>query len=334
MQSPASVILVCVAGIVGLIIWCYDWNRAGPKYDLKFNSSSVEGTAKVFITAEELQRMMESEEGVTLLDARNQESAIARGLSPDWPEKIPGAYIARWKDFVVPGTRDTLLPVSELERRFRERGVCNSVPVVVYGSWTEAWGEEGRIFWQLDWLNHKQAYILYGGIYAWTDISCKRCGRRGPGDFAAHPVDSRLINADKIVKTTNSKSDSLLLLDVRTEAEYTGAHPYGAKRGGHIPAAVSYEWKNVFISDGSGNLKNQTQLRAELKELGLKDGMSIAAYCTGGIRSGFMYSVLRWLGYKNIANYAGSWWDWAGRTYLPISAQVQPSFIGKGIEAT
>ena len=64
------------------------------------------------------------------------------------------------------------MSTEDMQTVFRSKGVSNDVPVVVYGGWSAptSWGEEGRIYWQLDYLNHTQAYVLYGGIYAWLDV--------------------------------------------------------------------------------------------------------------------------------------------------------------------
>eukprot|EP00803_Ostreobium_quekettii_P001717 evm.model.scf_441EXC.10 EVM.evm.TU.scf_441EXC.10 scf_441EXC:49901-52016(+) len=234
---------MCLKGLLALALRVSTPAPKDPHYDLKFNGTSGEGgQAKVFITAEELEQMMASEKGVTILDARNKINPLALLLNPGAGWTIPGAYRAHWLDFIAPGTRDTLLPVPELEKMFRDRGVSNDVPVVVYGSWTEAWGEEGRIYWQLDWLGHKQTYILYGGLFAWKTRRQQGRGRSGMGDFVAHPVANRTIDANQIMTKMDSEPSTLLLLDVRTTAEYEGAKLYGAKRGGHVPSAVHYGW--------------------------------------------------------------------------------------------
>ena len=38
---------------------------------------------------------------------------------------------------------------------------------------------------------------------------------------------------------------------------------------------------------------------------------AVVTYCTGGIRSGFLYMVLEWLDAEAPANYDGSWWEWS-----------------------
>ncbi|CAD7700397.1 unnamed protein product [Ostreobium quekettii] len=317
-HSPAAVLLAVATGALVLAVCCDVAVAEIPEYDLNFNITKGEGTVKVFVSPDELETMMESEKGVTLLDAREAPGPLAV-LANRRTESIPGSYHAHWTDFIVEGTRDTLQSVEELEGLFRERGVSNDVPVVVYGVWTEGWGEEGRIFWQLHWLGHQQAYILYGGVFAWNTSDHEGRGRTADGDFVAKPIDDRIIDADQLKKRLDTEPQNLVVLDARTIAEYEGAQLYGEERGGHVPGAVQFEWKRVFAEDGSGNLKNSSKLKEELMEIGVADDVAIVTYCTGGIRSSFLYSVLTWLGYEDVTNYAASWWDWASREDLPIS---------------
>lgn len=216
------------------------------------------------------------------------------------------------------GGREDLKSVEEIEQIFREKGVSNDVPVVVFGGWKEEWGEEGRIFWQLDWLNHTQAYILYGGIFGWTEGDYQGRGRDGEGDFVARPIASRYATEQSISRMLEN-NDDLVIFDARAENEYNGDTPYGSSRGGHIPTAVSYDWRRVFDPDGSGNLKPVRNLTREFNQLGLEDeDQTVIAYCTSGIRAGFLYSVLTWMGYDDVANYASSWYVWSQDDSLPI----------------
>ena len=43
-----------------------------------------------------------------------------------------------------------------------------------------AWGEEGRLFWMMEYLNHTNVHVLYGGISAYY---------RQPPYGAGYPVD-------------------------------------------------------------------------------------------------------------------------------------------------
>lgn len=81
--------------------------------------------------------------------------------------------------------------------------------------------------------------------------------------------------------------------------------------------------RNVF--DESNQLRSQDELLADFAQLGIEQSTLVIPYCTGGIRSAFLYSVLRWVGLGRVSNYDGSWWDWSGNPNLPV---VDPSATG------
>eukprot|EP00193_Tetraselmis_chui_P000227 CAMPEP_0177760862 /NCGR_PEP_ID=MMETSP0491_2-20121128/5497_1 /TAXON_ID=63592 /ORGANISM="Tetraselmis chuii, Strain PLY429" /LENGTH=136 /DNA_ID=CAMNT_0019276797 /DNA_START=609 /DNA_END=1019 /DNA_ORIENTATION=+ len=113
--------------------------------------------------------MMRAPQSVTVLDARGGNSFYAIE-DPAWGNSIPGSQRVAWKEFTDTRT-GKLLPAERQQQIFQSKGVSMGVPVVVYGAWSSkrSWGEEGRIYWQLDYLGHTNVSMLYGGIYAWLD---------------------------------------------------------------------------------------------------------------------------------------------------------------------
>ena len=85
--------------------------------------------------------------------------------------------------------------------------------------------------------------------------------------------------------------------------------------GGHIPGALHIDWREFFKEDGQ--LKSQNLLMTLLNKHGIKQGMEIVVYCTGGVRSAMAYFVFRKMGFK-VRNYDGSWWDWSHNPALPV----------------
>lgn len=155
-------VLILGVGIAAIVVFETEpWRADEPSFAL--NNSTV---SYPFVYIDELIELMKDERGVTVLDARRSDSTFTReaGLG----KTIPGAARAWWEDFLDGGV---LKSPEAIAADFRSRGVFNDRPVVVYGGWSAAnyWGEEGRIWWQLSWLNHTEAYILYGGIWAWDD---------------------------------------------------------------------------------------------------------------------------------------------------------------------
>jgi thiosulfate/3-mercaptopyruvate sulfurtransferase len=95
----------------------------------------------------------------------------------------------------------------------------------------------------------------------------------------------------------------LLVLDVRTPAEYEGTTGYPCDpRQGHIEGA-----RNVEVSE---LLDRSTE---ELRALvGLPEGAEIVCYCHSGQRSAMAVEALRVAGY-DAKNYVGSWHEWSRR---------------------
>lgn len=104
--------------------------------------------------------------------------------------------------------------------------------------------------------------------------------------------------------------EGLVILDVRTKAEFEGA--VGAPcdpRQGRIP--------------GSRNLPLDALLRCtsveEIRRLvGAPEGAEVVAYCHSGSRSRFAVQVLADAGYE-ARNYVGSWHEWSRDLDLPAS---------------
>lgn len=154
-------ILVAFAIAVPVLLHTKPWQADDPNFDLRSDNETYP-----FVSVDRLVAMMESEGGVTLLDAREPPSTIT--TQPGLSRNIPGFRRARWTDFM---DGDDLKSPEDMAQVYRERGVRNDRPVVVYGGWAAEnfWGEEARVWWHLHWLDHPDAHILYGGVWAWDN---------------------------------------------------------------------------------------------------------------------------------------------------------------------
>ncbi len=251
--------------------------------------------------------------GATVLDARDV-LAYRQG-------HIPGAAHAPWTDYVDGMLNGRLKDdVPAMQESLRELGVSADRPVVVYADWNDGWGEEGRLFWMLEYLGHDDVHVLAGGMPRWRAVkgtSEVRAPDVTPGDFTVTlRPEVRATTADVQAVVEGKAPGKVLVLDTRRREEYDGATPYGADRGGHVPGAKHFYWKDVFQK--SGQLRAPHDIGAQLSELGVEDDTIVISYCTGGVRSGFMYLVMRWVGHDGARNYDGSWWEWAATESLPI----------------
>jgi thiosulfate/3-mercaptopyruvate sulfurtransferase len=101
----------------------------------------------------------------------------------------------------------------------------------------------------------------------------------------------------------------LVLLDVRSLAEFTGA--LGAPcdpRQGHVPGARHLDVTRLFEAGSYDGVR-------EL--VGEPVGTEVIAYCHSGSRSAAAVDLLVGAGYVG-RNYVGSWHEWARDDSLPI----------------
>jgi len=270
---------------------------------------------------------------------------------------IPGAIVLPWQALSIGGEsalgqRSELRPAAELRGALSSVGVDPSRPTVVYGLWEAAWGEEGRLFWTLEYLGFNASSLplrcLDGGIAAWQQAGFALGSPAAvlePGAGAGVTPPAGWGGTEEAWRaTTNTMqlfldNSRVLLLDVREEPEYDGipgGDPYGAPRSGHIPQAHWWNWREHTLVQASGGttfdlrscehiLDTLPATSAEVDE--------VVMYCTGGIRSGWTYMVLRGCGFgaatsaPNVRNYDASWWGWAAATALPCRG------AGPGCEA-
>jgi thiosulfate/3-mercaptopyruvate sulfurtransferase len=278
----------------------------------------------VFISPQQAQQLMAT--GATVLDARDKGYV--------WGH-LPGARPISWLDYRDGWGRTGRLPadLDQLARRLGQLGVASERPVVVYGDAQRGFGEEGRIAWMLSYLGHPQVYMLDGGIAAWRQLGMPLSRGLAPAaargsDFAAHVQGG--LRADKAAVAAALGRPETVILDVRSEQEWHGATPYFEARGGRIPSARHLDWKQLL--DDHGRLRRPDELAALLRPLGIgaPDAATAAAppavivYCTGGVRSAFVWAALRSLGVAGARNYDGSFWEWAADRSLPVETDGSP----------
>ena len=257
------------------------------------------------VTAQDASDLLQT--GATLVDARSLKNPL--------DQKLQGAVSVRWKDFSQPEEMHQgklLNDISILQSKLQALGISNDVPVVVFGDPAHGWGEEGRIVWMLRTLGHKQAVWVDGGIRALinADFPTSRTLTDpmtvSPGNFTAQLDNRWQIGRDQVKQLL--EEDNIVLIDTREEREYNGQTPYGEKRGGHIPGAIHLYFKEFLSTDGA--LLPRDELERMLNAQGITPETTIIAYCTGGVRSAWVTSVLFELGFS-VRNYAGSTWEWA-----------------------
>ena len=303
--------------ILCLIGYCtYSTDHFSPPQDtMSFNADS----SAFLITPQKAQKWHQSNMA-DFIDARSLTVLYFAG-------HIPKAQHAPWFQFTHHKKSGLLMNHKDLQTQVRALGISPNRPIVVYGSWNKGWGEEARIWWMLEYLGHPQAYILEGGWSAWRRAQGPRSLGSEPKPKPSHwtlQEDPTLrARFDDIYHSILSQSQGTSIsnptppqwIDVRRIEEFNGRTPYGSSYGGHLPKAIHLHWASFF--DSYNRLLSREDLQTLLGSKGVDLERPIVTYCTGGVRSAWVYMILRILNHPQVSNYDGSWWEWSKR--VPLS---------------
>ena len=242
------------------------------------------------------------DEQVLLFDARN--------LYPKYYwSHVQGAQHSPWRYFTKAWRSGVLVDLPLLTEKVQFLGIRPEKPVIIYGDWEQGWGEEARLLWLLEYLGHQKVYVVEGG---WEAIKTAKVpisrGKSRSIEFSNwRPMPQEHLRADS-KKVELLIAQAVLSIDARSLKEYQGATPYGSAYGGHLPQSVQLDMRDLL--DTEQRLKSKSELQELFHSLGAKLDQPVFTYCTGGIRSAFIYLALREAGFNQAMNYDGSWWEW------------------------
>lgn len=212
-----------------------------------------------------------------------------------------------------------------VENLFGFRGVDRGRTVVFYDH--ESGERAARGVWLLDLFDHPDARLLDGGLPAWRESGLPVTTKAEGSDRVSFEGNPRRM--DRLATRSDVhaaiEDPETILLDTRRESEYVGAEKR-ARRVGTIPGAVHLFWREHL--DGKGAFRPAEEIRALYESKGVTPDKNILPYCQGGYRSANTYLALKLLGYPNVKNYLGSWWEWGNRDdsviVLPGEGQAHP----------
>jgi thiosulfate/3-mercaptopyruvate sulfurtransferase len=270
--------------------------------------------AQVFLPPEEAAALIEA--GAAVVDARTARRWRRGHIAGSAPVSWWTLREQRWR--VREGRVSSDLAL--LQETFEAAGVRSDRPVVVAGAGRGGWGEEGRIFWTLEYLGHPQVFVLDGGLPSWEAAglpTTRARSRPAPGDFVPSPVPA--LRADTARVQAAMEAGDAVIWDTRSPEEFLGATPAGERRGGHIPGARGLYYR--ALTDEEGRLLPEEALRERLAEAEIPLEAPVIALCTGGVRAGFAYAALRELGHPAASVYDASMWAWSADPALPLDTE-------------
>jgi len=216
---------------------------------------------------------------------------------------------------------------AQLVATFRDLGVGDSGNIVIYGD--DAGLLAARAWVALDLLGHgNRAAVLDGGLVKWraenrpveTTVRTAR-----PQPFTATWQANRVVTAAWV--RSHLRDSTVAFIDARPADQYSGvveppcppSQPTCPQippaRRGHLPRAGNVYWMNALVSRENPVLRSMHYLHEELwVPSGADRGpvTTVVTYCRTGVQASHAYFVARYIGYRDVRLYDGSFLEWAG----------------------
>jgi 3-mercaptopyruvate sulfurtransferase SseA len=276
--------------------------------------------ANLLVSADSVQAGL-GKKNLVIVDARTSGYAASH---------LPGAISLIYGDYK---TTTGLKPVATLESQLSAAGISPNMTIVIYDDTTASWGAAGRIFWMLEYLGCRDVHILDGGWDKWSADArpTETTQNTLPASTFTAVVNGDILVTknhimDRLTTSDDTNSfDDFAVVDARTEEEYIGWQFYGEARGGHIPTAVNIPYGWFFKDDKT--VLSYDDLKKTFEDRGVTTDKEVTSYCTAGIRSGYVYFLLRLMGYSSASNYDGSILDWSADSTMPMDKLPQYQMI-------
>lgn len=262
----------------------------------------------LLLEPQELMSALPSKEILVL--AIVSENAFAAGHLPNATLIKPSELVSGLQPAI-----GTLPSKDKLDGLFSRIGLSHDMHVVAYDD--EGGGWAGRLLWTLDVIGHTSYSFLNGGQFAWSKAGLpltKETYKSKATNFSTS-IDRNLI-ADMNEVLVSINDESVIIWDARAKEEYDGVK-VTAKRNGHIPGAVNFDWLNIMDQENELRLVNLEYLRRTLESLGITADKKVITHCQTHHRSGLTYFAGKLLG-LNIKAYDGSWAEWGNHPNTPI----------------
>jgi thiosulfate/3-mercaptopyruvate sulfurtransferase len=279
------------------------------------------------ITQGELQRSRFDEAPYTIIDARRHTDYMA-GHIPGavwmgweaWCEKAPvdgGPTLAQagYWGVIKESTTEAL---QESLRRF---GLSDERPVVVYADGARSKGREARIGWMLLYLGLPAVTLLDGGWHSWLKVGGKSetsIAAPAEGQFHMRVQEERRIRLEQLKQELLSERPPTLI-DTRSKAEFAGQCYDYQPRMGRLPGAVHMPYTDFFDEEGAYVTKSLYLQRLPPE---VRNAERCVAYCEVGVRSCLFALLHELYTGKVVANFDGSFMEWALDGTLPVECDA------------
>ena len=200
---------------------------------------------------------------------------------------IPGSMGLNRDYFKDPDNRVLVMGPDQFAKAMGEVGIGDEHDVIAYDDWGGLYA--GRLWWLLRMHGHEKVRVLNGGWNKWMSegrpveavpLSLYHSGKpmspHAPATFTSNVLSEYNCTLDQLKEGLNQPE--WVTLDVRTDAEYTGALTRGNKRGGHIPDTIHIEWTKAVTDDEFRTFLPPAELRQLYESAGITPEKKVVTY--------------------------------------------------------
>jgi thiosulfate/3-mercaptopyruvate sulfurtransferase len=218
------------------------------------------------------------------------------------------------------GGRHPLPDFKELHQKLEEAGVYDDGEVLLYDDQNGAMAS--RLWFLMELMGFKKAYILDGGFKAWKEsgfpVSTEVPDMGKKGALTINLNESLLVDGNEVnAQLSEFISKEKYLIDARDPKRFQGTEEPIDKVAGHIPGAQNYFWMESLEN---GSWKSKEELKERFSDLDASK--EIVVYCGSGVTACPTILTLKEAGFQNVKLYAGSWSDWISYENHPISKGI------------
>ncbi len=156
-------------------------------------------------------------------------------------------------------------------------GIGDDTQVVAYDSSGCLYGF--RLAWSLHYYGHTNVKVLDGGFPKWFEEN-RPLSREIPSypaaQFSPRPHPEIMATRERVLEAIGDTDT--VLLDVRSDEEWTGENKRGTKRGGRMPGSVHLEWTNLLTEGDVPVLLPADELRRILADHGITPDKNVVTY--------------------------------------------------------
>lgn len=264
---------------------------------------------ELLVEANQIEKLV-ADQKVAVVDLRKKESYDAG--------HIPGAVWYDPNKLKDPDDKLYVIRDSLFADAVGAIGITNGRKVVAYDDGN---GLSATRFWWVYWYYGGEGAVLNGGFakYQKDGLPISKDTPAITKAVFKPAVNNDVICALDYVEQKSDKPDpNVVILDVRSPAEYTGADVRAAK-GGHVPNSVNLDWTRSLTDAEPKVWKPAAELRKQFTDAGVKPGSQVITYCQTGVRAAHSLFTLRLLGYDGLKNFDGSWQEWGNNKDTKIA---------------